>query len=236
MLQDGFKPTWPAALYASARPSYPPELIGAMLQQAASTTTSGHGLNVVDLGAGTGICTRMLIDVAIEKGIALQSITALDASPNMLAELDRTLFTSANGDEAHVPSLQRQGKLPANVKTHCAEGKFETMDVQSAGVEGKVDLLVIAQAFHWCADYNVAFEKFSHALRKGGVVALIWNLEDRDAAQWVAEVRDLYEVYESGSPQCKWQWVRQIVGIYNEIFTDRIPTPHRPTWLVAQNV
>lgn len=63
------------------------------------------------------------------------------------------------------------------------------------------------------------------ALKSGGVLALLWNLEDREAgelrgvvvvpgdvltcaswdssANWVAQVRDLYEVYENNTPQCE---------------------------------
>jgi hypothetical protein len=65
------------------------------------------------------------------------------------------------------------------------------------------------------------------ALRPGGVLAIFWNLEDRDGgkytsvdgvmpyantdstssclgtAAWVAKVRDFYEKYENDTPQCE---------------------------------
>jgi hypothetical protein len=35
------------------------------------------------------------------------------------------------------------------------------------------------QAFHWCPDYDAAAAEFARILKPGGIVALIWNLEDR---------------------------------------------------------
>lgn len=37
------------------------------------------------------------------------------------------------------------------------------------------------QAFHWCPDYDKASAEFARALKPGGIVAFIWNLEDRSA-------------------------------------------------------
>lgn len=57
------------------------------------------------------------------------------------------------------------------------------------------------QAFHWCPDYNSASAEFARALKPGGVVAFVWNLEDRDRARWVAQLRDRIESHEEGTPQ-----------------------------------
>jgi ubiquinone/menaquinone biosynthesis C-methylase UbiE len=35
------------------------------------------------------------------------------------------------------------------------------------------------QAFHWCTDYDAAMTEFARILNPNGVLALIWNLEDR---------------------------------------------------------
>ena len=37
----------------------------------------------------------------------------------------------------------------------------------------------VRQAFHWCPDYDKASREFARILKPDGVVALIWNLEDR---------------------------------------------------------
>ena len=41
------------------------------------------------------------------------------------------------------------------------------------------NLLPTSQAFHWCPDYDAAAAEFARILKPGGIVALIWNLEDR---------------------------------------------------------
>lgn len=35
------------------------------------------------------------------------------------------------------------------------------------------------EAFHWCPDYDGASKEFARILKPDGVVAFIWNLEDR---------------------------------------------------------
>ena len=85
-------------------------------------------------------------------------------------------------------------------------------------------MFTLFQAFHWCPDYDAAATEFSRILKPGGIVVLIWNLEDRsvirrrssdesglrsahdhsydsEGAAWVAQVRDLIEQFEQGTPQ-----------------------------------
>ena len=76
-----------------------------------------------------------------------------------------------------------------------SEGTFDTTGVEN----GWADLVVIAQvpqlslllgsefahafrmlqAFHWCPDYDKASAEFARILKPDGIVAFIWNLEDR---------------------------------------------------------
>jgi SAM-dependent methyltransferase len=79
-----------------------------------------------------------------------------------------------------------------------AEGAFDRLPDVPAGW---ADLLVIAQAFHWCPDHGAALRAFAHVLRPGAPAALVWNLEDRDHARWVAQLRDRIESHEGGAPQ-----------------------------------
>lgn len=66
--------------------------------------------------------------------------------------------------------------------------------------DGSQDAVVVAQAFHWFANIEVLRE-IHRVLKPGGGLGLIWNLEDKNSANWVASLRDLYEKYEMGSPQ-----------------------------------
>jgi len=84
----------------------------------------------------------------------------------------------------------------------CEEGSFDTIPAQ----DGQAQLLIIAQAFHWIGQGDSdtakkAAKEFHRVLAPGGILALIWNLEDRGAAPWVAQLRDSYEKHEQGTPQ-----------------------------------
>ncbi|GGZ28894.1 SAM-dependent methyltransferase [Streptomyces nitrosporeus] len=70
-----------AALYAAARPGYPPALFDALAELAGRPL---EGARTVDVGAGTGIATRLLH----ERGAR---VTAVEPGPGMVAELRRSL-------------------------------------------------------------------------------------------------------------------------------------------------
>ncbi|WFD32822.1 hypothetical protein MSPP1_003873 [Malassezia sp. CBS 17886] len=151
-------------------------------------------LHIVEVGAGTGIATRLLLRAAGEAG-QLARLQAFDPSPGMLSYLRGSLFgTRTRG--GFLQALQDHGVLSRRVAVSVGEGSFDTYP---AGDDN--DLVVIAQAWHWCADFDRALAHIARSLRPGGVLALVWNLEDRDAAPWVAKLRDLYEPYEDDTPQ-----------------------------------
>lgn len=86
-------------------------------------------------------------------------------------------------------------------------GSFEETHVP----DGWADLLVIAQAFHWCPDYDKAVTEFNRALSPNGRVVLIWNLEDA-RVPWVGQLRNVYEAYEEGTPQYR-------LGLWRQAFS-----------------
>lgn len=133
-----------ADVYERARPGYPPDAVDWLL---ASTPEE-----VLDLGAGTGKLTRALVErVAV--------VHAVDPSPNMLAELRRS-----------VPSART------------AVGTAEQIPLPDASV----DAVVAAQAWHW-VDPERAVPEVRRVLRPGGVLGLIWNVRD-ESVPWVAEL------------------------------------------------
>ncbi|MFE2017450.1 class I SAM-dependent methyltransferase [Streptomyces sp. NPDC059499] len=84
-----------AAQYAAARPDYPPALFDAVEELAGRPL---RGARTVDVGAGTGIATRLLH----ARGAR---VTAVEPGPGMAAELRRTLPSVAivRGDGNRLP-------------------------------------------------------------------------------------------------------------------------------------
>ncbi|TFY55437.1 hypothetical protein EVG20_g9319 [Dentipellis fragilis] len=115
-------------------------------------------LNIVErvpVGAGTGIFTRALL-AHPEWSTSIQKLSALEPSAGM-----REVFAKSVIDE----------------RVTIKEGFFDNLNT---GVpDGQADLVVIAQAFHWCPDFDAAAVEFSRILKPDSIVALIWNLEDR---------------------------------------------------------
>ncbi|KAJ7774559.1 S-adenosyl-L-methionine-dependent methyltransferase [Mycena maculata] len=168
-------------LYDRVRPSYHSSALS-HIRNAVKVTPP---INVVEIGAGSGIFTRAFL-AHPEWAPAIKELRAFEPSEGM-----RDVFSKAVSDE----------------RVSIAEGTFQ----QTTTEDGWADLVVVAQAFHWCPDYARASEEFGRLLKPGGVLALIWNLEDRDAAKWVANVRDRIEVYENGTPQYR-------LGLWRQAF------------------
>jgi ubiquinone/menaquinone biosynthesis C-methylase UbiE len=90
------------------------------------------------------------------------------------------------------------------------------------------DLLIIAQAFHWCPDHATALAEFARVLKPGSSVALVWNLEDRDSARWVAQLRDTIEQHEGGTPQFRLELWRK--AFEEPIYKQHFEPPEEKNW------
>lgn len=62
-------------------------------------------------------------------------------------------------------------------RTRINQGTYDATGIES----GWADLPVVAQTFHWCPDYELAAAESDRILKPKGTLALIWNLEDRQA-------------------------------------------------------
>lgn len=191
----GFDDSGSSGLYHTARPDYPRESIQAILKAAASDSNAAQ-LNVLEIGSGTGISTECLVREAGETNLKIRNYLAVEPSHGMRAGWNDFIASKL------LPDLVKQGKLPSDASVECRDGTFEQLNL-SKEQKGTFDTVVIAQAYHWCPDYERSLQAILEALRPGGKLALIWNLEDNTTdAKWVKELRDLYEVYEDNTPQC----------------------------------
>ncbi|KAF8802568.1 S-adenosyl-L-methionine-dependent methyltransferase [Phlegmacium glaucopus] len=166
-------------LYDRVRPSYQPFALEFIL----SAVKSKSQLNIVEIGSGTGIFTRALL-ADPQWNAAIKQIKAIEPSEGM-----RSFFSQAVKDD----------------RVTVAEGTFDATGIP----EGWANLVVIAQAFHWCPDYGAASAEFSRILRPNGTVAFVWNLHDRDGARWVAKVGDIIGAHEQNTPQFRHMYWRQ---------------------------
>ncbi|GAA5948181.1 hypothetical protein JCM10213_007056 [Rhodosporidiobolus nylandii] len=180
--KDNFSISGASGLYDRARPSYPPAAISQLL------SSLPQGAVVVELGSGTGLFTRGFLQAAAAEGSEgkVKSLLAVEPSEGMRAAFEMGLEGLRDA----------QGRV-GGVEVVCTEGTFDKVPVES----GSVDLVVIAQAFHWTGTSGgPAVEEIARILKPGGTWAKIWNLEDPETA-WVRGIRGVYEEFEAGTPQ-----------------------------------
>ncbi|KAG5650771.1 hypothetical protein H0H81_011110 [Sphagnurus paluster] len=185
-------------LYDRARPSYQAFALSYIHDALRSTGP----INVAEIGAGTGIFTRALLSHP-QWATKIKQIKAVEPAPGMRNVLRKTI---------------------ADERVTVDDGTFENTGVD----DHWADMVLIAQAFHWCPDFDRASAEFSRILKPEGLAVFIWNLEDRDQACWVAQLRDRIERHEEGSPQFRLGLWRQVfdTNSYQQFF---LP-PVEKTW------
>lgn len=230
--RSGFDSSGGSGLYDRARPSYPPAAISTIISEATNAESSAP-LRIVELGAGTGIATRMLLAAATSASAdgtpppGIASLTAIEPSAGMRSHFESAIISSLKRE------MQDKGQLSPQANISVEDGAFENFD---AGHNN--DAVVVAQAWHWCQDWDQALQQVAKALRPNGILALIWNLEDREAAPWVAQIRDLYEKYEDNTPQYRhnyWHAMYKAPTFASQFKPDEPRNYHRniPTTLQA---
>ena len=125
--------------YVRYRPDYPPALIG-WLQREQGVDADWR---VADVGAGTGISSKMFLDAGYR-------VTAVEPNAPMRAAAERWLQAYENFD--------------------AVDGKADATGLPDASV----DLVTVAQAFHWF-DEETARREFARILRPRGLAAIWWN-------------------------------------------------------------
>ena len=133
-----------AEIYARCRPGYP----DAAIEFIATQCGLKPGSLMVDVGAGTGIASRLFA----ERGVR---VVGVEPNPNMRAEAEAT-------------------DMPAGVPrpTYVA-GRGEATGLESASA----DVVLAAQAFHWF-EADAALAEFHRILKPAGWVVLMWNDHD----------------------------------------------------------
>jgi SAM-dependent methyltransferase len=125
--------------YVRYRPDYPPALID-WLQREQGVDSSWR---VADIGAGTGISSKMFLDAGYR-------VTAVEPNAPMRAAAERWLQAYPGFD--------------------AVDGRADATGLPDASM----DLLTVAQAFHWF-DEEATRREFARILRPHGLAAIWWN-------------------------------------------------------------
>ena len=121
------------------RPDYPP----ALLEWLQCEQGVDMDWQVADVGAGTGISSKMFLDAGYR-------VTAVEPNAPMRAAAKRWLQAYENFD--------------------AVDGNADASGLPAASV----DLVIVAQAFHWF-DEETTRREFARILRPHGLVAIWWN-------------------------------------------------------------
>jgi SAM-dependent methyltransferase len=87
------------------------------------------------------------------------------------------------------------------------EGTAENIPVQ----DESIDLVTVAQAFHWF-DASAAAREIARVLKPSGGLAAIWNVRD-ESVEWMAMIRELIEEARADTPHhTSGEWRRPFEG------------------------
>ena len=118
-------------------------------------------------------------------------LTVLDLAAGT-GKLTRALVAAGATVLAVEPVAEMRAALPASVQA--LAGTAEAIPL----ADGSVDLVTVAQAFHWF-DGDAALREIHRVLRPGGRLALLWNRRVEDADINIA-IEALVEPYRQGTP------------------------------------
>ena len=138
-------------------------------------------------------------DLALRKGK-----TALDlgaGTGKFLPHLRRT--------EATVVALEPVAAMLAqlvegNPGIEAKQGSADHIPLTSSSI----DAVVCAQSFHWFASAE-ALQEIRRVLKAGGVLGLVWNIRD-ESAEWVAELKSIFDAYSGDAPRFHTQEWRKV--------------------------
>ena len=99
-------------------------------------------------------------------------------------------------------------------------GVAESLPIRDASV----DLVTVAQAFHWF-EIRRAFTEIARVLKPGGTLAMMWNDWD-DSIPWVAEVHGMIRALDDQSYEREVDWPAVVAR--HELYTpvERIDLPN----------
>lgn len=199
-------------LYDRARPTYP----AGALQKIHDSLGQQGPLTLLEPGSGTGIFTRLVLAPPQDAGYPsfnIKALVGIEPSSGMRESWQKGID--------RLPQEATSGKRVESVN-----GTFDDFS-QAGSAKGEVDGIVIAQAFHWCPDYDSALREIAAYLKPGQPLILIWNLENQGLSL-SSSVQALFERHDRGTPQYARMWWRKMfdTAAYKELFETQEETKH----------
>lgn len=153
-------------LYEKGRPEYSRESVEYLLEKlGVLDNDSSKPLTILEIGTGTGKFTRVLMDVL--KPRSNVRIIPSDAQASM---------------------CEKFKKIVPNVEI----SHFKAEDIKLP--DASVDVVIIAQSFHWFANAK-AVSEIHRVLVPKGTFGMIWNSRNYGEVDWVAKLQAIIEPY-----------------------------------------
>ena len=173
----GFGSKEGTAAYERGRPSYPIDAVDFLIQQALLNRPlpadgQKETLHFLDVGAGTGIFTRLLAERLSLRETSSRCFRLTAVEP---VEAMRDKFREVTA--ASIPIVAGSGSNLSMLPSSSVAGIF------------------CAQSFHWMATAATLTE-FARVLQPAGAVLLIWNTRDRRKG-WVDSLEAIIDGYYS---------------------------------------
>ena len=171
----GFGSAESTAAYERGRPSYPVAVVDLLIQQALlnrppPAAGEAEALHVLDVGAGTGIFTRLLA-----------------ARLQHFSTAGRTFRVTA---VEPVAGMRDKFREVTSADIDVLDGSGSNL---AALPDSSVAAIFAAQSFHWFST-SATLKEFARVLAPGGAVALIWNTRDR-SCRWVDALETIIDEY-----------------------------------------
>jgi ubiquinone/menaquinone biosynthesis C-methylase UbiE len=96
------------------------------------------------------------------------------------------------------------------------EGTAESIPLDVASV----DIVTVAQAFHWFQG-ETALAEIHRVLKPGGYLGILWNVRD-ESADWVAQISKIITPYEGDAPRYRtgdWQTAFEQTDLFTPLET-----------------
>lgn len=177
-----------ASNYNAYRPSLP--------ESAQNLLGDFNHLDVVEIGAGTGLATRYLLETYKE----MKSLTVIEPDLHMLNILKENLRnTSSSDSKKNHDAIEDTNSHPSSssVSFKALPNHSEDIDLPN----NSADIVIMVSTWHWLEKKRTAIE-IARILRPGGKVLILWNSFHGEKYPWLKQmvrIRDNPELLDESA-------------------------------------